>query len=608
MKRFFGQHGFLVYLGLLFWVILILVLRNFPSLFSITLTFLGLIFIPGFLISRIFKIDFTNDRFGNLINFLAIGFIYNIFFAFLGLAIHININQLIWLNLIIVFVLFVIGLIIDKEIKFTCDIAKIKFSDILLYGGLFSYLFLVLITVIQLGGNFVGDPIYHLAAMRKAISGQPLSIENIAYLKDQFHPAYFYSPWHILLAQSAKIANINIFSLWQAVVIPLTIMVFMVWYWVYLKIFNNKFLAVFGLILSIIYIYWQNGYLFSRLAVPDTLSTYLLLPLALGLAIKYIFSKTSNLKHLAVLTFFVGIMTAIHQTQWLYYLLSIGFLLICYAIFKSKDDDYKQVLKKICLALFSNFIVAIPVFLIIQVKGGTLSEHLGVFQTLQPILRNDQFVKWEVFLKLSYVFLPLVLLFSKKYRALIFIIALFLIGPLIHNIPGLKEWAIDNLSHVFVKRMYSSVGWAPAVLALVFGFLLLLFDKQLFKVKKGIRYFVDSILGLILLIFTYLEFKNEFFSNLYEKILGEGTLNFLNSNYLWLVPLVFVISLIIFIWQKYNSKLIDFFEISEPKEGVGISFSLLIIAMFLLTLGWGHLSSNFNKQLSNPTFFKKTTS
>ena len=606
MDKVFKKPIFWLYGLFLAWILLVLLLRNFASPLSMTLTFLGLIFVPGFLISRIYQVSYQDDLFGNLISCFVRGFAYNIFLALLALVLHLTLNQLIWLNLLIILIFFITGLVLDlrREHQILPRL-KINYRYLLLYLALFFYLAVILMTVIQVGGNFNGDPLYHLSTMRKAVAGEPLSIDNLAYLKEQYHPAYIFSCWHIFLAETAKLANVNIFTLWQQIPIALTVLIFLVWYWLFLKLYANKLLASLGLFLAAAYIYWQNGYLFTRLAVPDTLSTYLLLPLCFALAIKYIFDQKTTWKHLAVLTFSVGLMTVIHQTQWLYYLLGIGLLLVIYAVSKYRDPDYKLTLEKILLALLSNLIIAIPIFIIIQIKGGTLTEHLGIFQTLEPVLRNDRFVKWDVYLKLAYIFLPLVLLFTRKNKVLLFILSLFLVGPIIHNIPGLKEWAIDNLSHVFIKRMYSNLGWAPAVLALIFGFLLLLIDRILFQAKREVRYLVDILLVLIFIGAIFLQVQFETVAIFYDHLLGQKTLDWLSGNYLWLIPLTVLISLAVFFRQKYQPKAGDFFRLDEPKEVLGATLILLTVVLMVSTLGLGHLKANFFKQTKTPQFFQK---
>jgi len=585
-------------------ILLIFLLGYSASPLSITLIFLALIFLPGFLLSQIGQTFYQADRLGNLVSSFASGFIYNIFLGLLALVFHLTLKQLIGLNLLIIFILFIVALILDlRREQPSLPRFPINYRFLLLYLALFFYLAVILMTVIQTGGNFNGDPLYHLATMRKAVAGQPLSLDNLAYLSQQYHPAYIFSVWHILLAETAQIARVNIFTLWQQIPIALTILVFLVWYWLFLKLYRHQFLASVGLFFVAAYIYWQNGYLFTRLAVPDTLNTYLWLPLCFALAIKYIFDPKTTGKHLAVLTFAVGVMTVVHQTQWLYYLLVVGLLLIIYAIFKYRDPDFKPTLEKILLALLGNLIIAIPVFLIIQLKGGTLTEHLSIFQTLEPVLRNDRFVKWDIFLKLAYILLPLVLLFSRKNKALLFILALFLVGPLIHNLPGVKEWAIHHLSHVFIKRMYANLGWAPAVLALIFGFILLLIDKSLSKMKKKIRYLIDSLLGLIFLAAIILEASRETISILGDNLLGQKTFAWLNHHYLWLLPLVLILTIIIFFGQRSNQKVGDFFCLDEPKEVLGATLILLIMVFFVITMGLGHLKLNFVREMANARLF-----
>jgi len=153
--------------------------------------------------------------------------------------------------------------------------------------------------------------------------------------------------------------------------------------------------------------------------------------------------------------------------------------------------------------------------------------------------------------------------------------------------------------------MYSNLGWAPAVLALIFGFALLLVDRGLSKVKKEARFLIDIVLGLIFLGAVILEASRETISILYDNLLGQNTLDWLSNNYLWLIPLVLVLSVGLYIWQKYNQKMVEFFNLDEPKEVLGATLILLVMVFLVITLGLGHLKLNFSRELESSKFFQK---
>ncbi|MFA6492766.1 MAG: hypothetical protein WCV58_01350 [Patescibacteria group bacterium] len=599
-----------LYLPFVVWIVLVVLIRNFVSPFQINLITLASIFIPGFALSRLIRIKFFNDTFGQVILWLSLGLIYNLFLCLIGLFINLRLSELTWFYLVISAILFLAAGIVDfkdNRIKKVFSWQVFKLEN-LIFLFLFLFLISVLCIVDQLGANFLGDPLYHLSAMRRAIENQPLSIENISHVKDQFHPTYIFSVWQIFLSLLAKISGANIFMFWQEAPIALTIIFFMVWYWLLLKIFSNKFLAVLGLFLVTNYYFWNNGYIFTRLPVPDTLSQLIIMPLSFSLALKYIFDKATNYKHLIILSLVVSLMTLVHQTQYLYYLFGMCSFGVLYAIFKFKEVGFRQIFKKIVLATFANLVIAIPIFLIIQAKGNTLTKHLDVFTTMKPTLRNDRFDEFDQYLKYAYIFLPLVLIFIRKYRKLIFLLGVFVLGPVIHNIPGLTDWFIDHLSHVFIKRFYSNLGWAPIIWTLFSGFAILLIDRFLNKVISGrnnIRYLIDSTLSVSAIIIFYCQFKFEAVANFYDKVFSSSTNQWLNNNYLWLVALMLVASVSIFIFENRHSKLREFFEFSEPRNQVPVLILSLILIFFLSSPAQGHLRTFTKAEITNWHFFAK---
>ena len=598
---------FCLYFPFVFLIVLTVLFSQLVTPFSISLISLAMIFVPGFALVRIFKVKFSEDTFGQVILWLALGLVFNFALCLLALLFHLRLTQLVAGNLILSLGLFVGALVTDwiyseksfREWKFK-DILKLENLSYLL---LFIFVVLVLITVGQAGANFTGDPLYHLATMRKVVENQPLSIENIAYLKNQFHPAYIFSLWHIFLAEVAQISGANIFMIWREIPLSLTILTILVWFWLLLKILPSKFTALLGTFLFIIYVFWQNGYLLTRLPVPDTLNQYLIMPLGFALAVSYIFNKNSSFKHLVVLTLTVSLMTVIHPTQYFYYLFTILFLAGIYAIFKFRDPDFKAILKRIILAGTASLLLAIPIFLVMQIKGGTLTEHWGIFQTLEPILRNDRFTKWDHFLKLSYLFLPFTLIFIRKYRRLTFVLGLFLLGPIIHNIPGVTDWLIKNLSHVFIKRWYANLGWVWVIGALLWGFVFALIDRLISRFSRLLRLGCDLALLVITVLLFWLQIRFETVENFYERVFSSENSEWLNERYLWLGGLILIVSLAVYIIQKYRPKLVEFFHFEDIKNIFVLNLLLIILVFFLSSQSQDHLRVNLTKEIKSGHFF-----
>ena len=606
----------LIYLYCPFILIIVLafLLGWLKTPFSISLIFLTVIFVPGFAISRVLKINFQKDNLGQFILWFTIGLLYNLIIGSIGIGFHFTLSQLIWLNVIFSGLIFVVAFVLDlnRPVEGKLNFKQYFKLENLIFIFLAGLILLVLAVVDQLGTNFTGDPLYHLSILRRAIEGQPLSIENLSHLKNQFHPTYIFPVWHVFLGLLAKISRVNIFVLYREIPTILTLFVFAVWYWFFLKILPKRNVAILALFLFILYYFGKNGYLYTRMAVPDTLNNLLLMPLSFALAIKYIFNKSSNYKHLIVLSLLLAFMGLIHWTQYFYYLSAMGLFAVIYIIFKYRESDFRLVFKKILLAIFANMILVLPILIFLQIKSNTISGNIQAFSAVTKGSNNDRFYKFPLYLQLPYIFLSLIIIFLRKYRRLTFLLAVFLVGPIVFNIPFIYKILRQNLSHVFVNRLYSNLGEWPYVLwALGISFVLVLIDRiisKLTNISKYFRYLIDSILGILLIWVIWVQYRTEQIESWYEAFFVSQSLhNWLNTNYYWLISVVFFIAVIIFIIQKYHRPLIEFFTFSEYKNSVTMLIFTLIIVFFLAMPSYGHLSYYAKKEVQNRHFFREAT-
>lgn len=594
-----------------FWIILGFLLRPFVTPFEITVIFLALIFVPGFALARILKINYQDDRLGNIILWLALGSIYNVVLAFLALFINLKINQLVGLTLVADLLLFLGAFIYEwfqppTESK-PFDWRSLWKLENLIYVLLGIFIILVLATVSQLGANFTGDPLDHLSIMRKVYDGQPISIENISWLKNQFFSVYIFAPWHIFLTVATKITGATIFTLWWNLPVVLSLLVIMVWYWFLLKLLPNRYLAVLGLFLFILYQFGPNAYLFTRLPVPDTLCQLMLLPLVFALALKYIFNQDSSWKHLIVLSLLAAVTGLIHWTQYFYYLLITGLFIIVYAVFKYREENFKSTLKKIALTGFANLIIVLPILAYIQFKGHTISQNIQAYQDIRQTFQNVRFSQFQFYFKFAFLALPFLILFFKKYPKFIFLLAIFLIGPLVFNFPGVEQLFYKYFSYVFVKRFYSSVEWPFVVWTLVLGFIIVLIDRMITKlntISEYLRYTIDTVLAIIVIGVIWSQFQSEKIANFYDRIFSESTRLWINERYYWLIPFLILIAFSIFVWQRYSKKLIDFFDFDEPRDKIAAVLLLFIVVFFFSSPAQGHLSTFPAKEFKNGTFWK----
>lgn len=602
------------YILFICWFLFIFLISYFKTTaFSIALVFLFMIFLPGFSLVRIFRISSSNalDR---LIFYFTLGLILNLFLCLLGILFGLTINGLESFIIVTIGIIFIISLGLDlirpdQNLSQCSETFKNIFKwENLIYLFLFGLVILVLSTVDQLGTNFTGDPLDHLAVMRKAIEGQPLLMGNLSFAKNQIDIAYGLPVWHVFLGLLTKILDTNIFVLYREITTVLAGLVFLVWYWFFRKIMPNRNVAILALFLLILYYFGRNAYLYTRLAVPDTLNNYILMPLSFGLALNYIFHKDSHYKHLVILSLMLALMGLIHWTQYFYYLLAMGLFAVFYAIFKYRDTNFWPVFKKILLSIFANMVLIGPILIYLK---GIIGQNMENFTGVQKGSNNDRFYKFTPYMQLSFVLLPLIGLFFRKYRRLIFLLAVFLVGPLVYNIPWVYRILRQYLSHVFVNRLYSNLGeWPYIIWAIVLCFILVLIDRLLTKIgafSKIARYLIDGVLALSFLWLFFIQYKYEALDGLYERIFSENIHLWLNENYYWLIPIVVVLVLIIFIFQRYSKKLLDFFSFSEYKNQISTLTLTLIIILFISIPAQGHLRTYVSREFQNWHFFREAT-
>lgn len=609
-KSLFGR-----YLPFVVLIILAALFSSFATPFSISLIFLSVVFAPGFALSRILRITFQKDNLGQFVLWFTIGFIYNLLLCLLAITFHFYLSQLIWLNLILSSLLFIAAFVLDikNPIENMSDLKQYLKLENLVFVFLAGLIILVLSVVDQLGTNFTGDPLYHLAILRRAVEGQALSIEGLSHVKNQFHSAYIFPVWHVFLGLLTKLSGTNIFVLYREIPTILTLLVFMVWYWFFLKILPNRNLAILALFLFILFHFYNNGYLYTRMPVPDTFNMLLLMPLNFGLALNYIFNKESTYKHLIILSLMLALMGLIHWTQYFYWLFAMGLFAVLYAIFKYRGNDFWLIFKKVLLSIFANMILVLPVLLFIQVKARVVSENMQTFTTVTKVSTNDRLYKFDPYFKLSYILLPLIAVFFRKYRRLIFILAVFLAGPLVFNVPGLYPIVRRLLSHVFVNRFYTNLGqWPYIIWAILIGFILVLVDRLLSKTyssRRYLRFLIDGFLLMFLVWMFWMQYYTGRVQEWYFSVFdfSTSTFNFLNANLYWLIPVIAGIALIVYILQKYYSSLVEFFTFEEYENHSTMLILTLIIVFFLGVPSFSHLSHYSKKEFQNLHFFREAT-
>lgn len=588
------------------------------SPFVIFLSLLLIIFLPGFSLGRIFKINFSNFL-DNLILSFTLGLVANLTLCLAAIFLGLRISSLTVLILIVFSLLFLIALIFDwRQPKEKSSFGKNFFSSKniwqwqnLIYVFLLVLILMVLTTVDQLGTNFTGDPLNHLAVMRKAIENQPLTIGNLSWVKNDYHIAYGLPIWHVFLTVLTKFTHTNIFILYREIPTVLTLLVFLTWFWFLKKLLPNFYLVAFGLILAILYYFDRNAYLYTRLAVPDTLNNLMLLPLCFGLAIQYIFDRQANYKNLIILSLILALMGLIHWTQYFYYLLGIGLFLVIFIIFEFKKEDFRKTCQKIILAIFASMIFVIPLLLYLQISGGVISKSLNVLSSVTKVSGSHHFNEFAPYLQLAYLFLPLIVLFVRKYRRFLLILAVFLVGPIVYNVPFFYNLLRHYLSHVFVNRLFSNLGgWPFIIWAIIFGFVLALIDLMLIKLKKISKIILYLINFILVVFFGWMIYSQEKYATIkvfYNKIFSDDTQLWLSTHYYWLFALIIFAVLIIYILQRNHQKLTDIFQLPNFQNQSSILLITFIIIFFLAMPDQGNLRAYSQRELTSHRFLVTIT-
>lgn len=550
-------------------------------MFYLVCLILILLYLPGFLISGIFKILPKSDWLKKMVLFFTMSFIWNMFIMAIGLIIQLNISEVVILYSIGLLILTVGYLLSLRFIKI--DLKKIN-SDIII-DNLIWFLPIVLglitIFVAQKSGTiFEEESFFHLSIMAKALSGQPLTISNLSFIgTNVIHPVYSFPLWHIFLAMISHLMKTNIFNIWNAMLIPLALTVMLIWAWLLKLIMPSKNMAALGLsFFAIVILLFNHSYLFERLAVPNTLGLFILMPILFGFALKYIFETDKDNKILIIFWLLLFFTSIIHILQFIYFGL-IFFAFVCLMGFISLfQKDLRIYFQKAVLVLVG-YIVLVLIALL-----SALNLHLIDAQKLNIIFQNiipnssPTFNNLYIFTKITFILFPFLLILTKKYPRLIFALSLFLVLPIIYffDTNFFQILFLKIFGQVFFSRLDAYVTWDFAIWGIILALILGYFDIILDRLKK---YQTIINIGLILILITeiLLEIKYKLISQLYNRsFLNDYLTSFLN-NYYWILLSIFMVAVfLIYLWQIK----IDFESLIVRK--ITHRSSVLILAAIIL--------------------------
>jgi len=564
-------------------VFIFFVIKIFPeaalNTFFFTFFVAYLILLPGWLLIRLARINFSEYLLTfhvSLVLSLGFYFIINFIAIFFGLTI----NQLLTVYYIIVPLLFIVSFISEflkdssQEKSFYWRQFLIKKNLIFILPIIFGLL--IFLAVSFRGADFNGDPYYHLAMARKAIGTEPLTIKNLAYVKNATtSPAYTFPVWSILIGLFSKVAKLDLVSTWGKLPAVLAIFVLSSWYFLAKTIFRKTNLTIIAAIVTYFFLYYPGGYIFQRLPVPDSFSQFIFTPIILGLAIKYIFDSVSR-KIFWVFSVSLMCLLFLHGLHFIYILLILTFLALFLTTTAFKDQNYKKLIVKSWTLVGITLVLPVILLIIFELKSGSISKALSWSLANDNLkIVYEHFTNLPPIYQLAVILTPLSLVFLKR-RSLSILPTSLILVSLTYFTP-LGNIFSKLFSTIFTKRLLGNVFLYFFIIALILGAILILIEIILSRFKSMIR----NVIFLILLGFlgwlTYLEVKFQkmywfFDNNFFDKIKA----NYIISWFWPFLSIVIVLTIVLILWDNYVKKL----ELEEFKN----HFSGFVLVFFLTGL------------------------
>ena len=433
------KYGFWLVSGLILYLLVKLSPGVASNAFFFTLLCFYLLLLPGWLLFGFLKVN-LEDRIGRFLAYFALGLSFYFVLSFIAIFAGISLASL----SIVIFILLA-GLLITSLLLALCRNNQKPFYAVG-FNRLENLYFIlpvaigafILWVVYLKGANLNGDPYLHLSIIRKALDGTSLSSRDLALTKTQFiNPAYVYPVWHIFLAFLSKISHLSIFQVWSNILILLTLISFLVWYYFSKVLFQKTSWTILALSLFMIFVFYGGpGYLFTRLGVPDTFSQLILLPLGLAFALKYILDHKPDKKILIINFLLAFILLVLHGPHYFYLVVSTSFFGILYAATHWQDQDYKPTLWKFLKVFLVELAALILIGATIELRSHALSVAIIEFYKSPSggVIFSTSFQKFGLVYKYGFLLLPLVFLFWRS-RRLLFIPATMLLVPLIYWTP-----------------------------------------------------------------------------------------------------------------------------------------------------------------------------
>ena len=520
-----------------------------------------------------------------LLIFSGMGLVFYLTINLVAIFTGIDLDLLMMIYTIILPALFIGALIFDfskptKEEAIT-DWRKIFLKENLIYLVPIVLSLFIFLVIEAKGADFNGDPYYHLAIVRKVVENTPLNPAALAFTKvGTTNPAYSFPAWHIFVAGVSKLLNIDIFTTWSKLTLPILVFTLFTWFQFSLILFGKKSYGVIAFVFFVCFTFFGNaGYLFQRLTMPDTLAQYFLMPLAYIFFLVYLFrvklKENENYKWLILYVLSLIVLLVVHGIHYFYVLYAVFLFSIFYSFLEKKE--YRRIL--IALAVTLAPLVLLGGFM--ELKSGFISDTLKHFSGSQNIeIAYSKFSNMGLRVQYSFLLTPFLILFVRRKPRLIFLIVLMLLTPLIYWTP-LRDVSSRLFSFVFTDRLMGNVVLYYYVFAVFVTFLLVIFDEAMTTLSRRGKFVYYFLISIIFLMIISLEGLHQSFSHFFEIIFySDNISSFLTQNALIVLSVIVLITLILLVFQKYRKNLVfDFKDFNYTSNAV--IFSALIAFILL---------------------------
>ncbi len=552
-----------------------------------------IVFAPGFAIGRLVRLKLETGL-DKTILAMTMGFIYAWILGFAGILLGLTIDalSLVWLAGLGILAGAAIILDIRKPQK-TQAASALKIKDIfttnnLVYLLVFATVFLIIMYLVRIGALFKGgDANYHLATLRKVIGTEPLTIHNLNYARDKMMIVYGFPVWHIFLGLVVKLTRSDMFAVWRDMSAALLGLSMLVWYWLSRKVLPTRDLAVLAFIAFAFFgFYWGPAYVYSSFGIPHTFSQLFLLPLAAGLILTYVFERP-GWKLFALIILLILTATAVHITFYFYLLTILISLTVFYAALCWRDPEYKNILKRLATLVAAQLLIVLPLALGLELKGHAISNYFKIFQNpAYPTgIKYEGVNDFNGYSLYAYIFLPLTLIFLKRYSKLVLPLAALMAIPIIYFTP-LRVILAKLIGLVYINRLYGSLDWSFLVWGLALGILLILVDRGLQKLLKlkANRLAIDIGLGLFAAFLFYWQEQTHWAKELWKTLFDGRFLAQVEQYYLWPLGVLGILGLAIFLWQIAKKK--QSFGFEEIHFPLARFFLMSILVLIIAAPDW----------------------